>query len=84
MKRITLLFTIAALMAATMASAGPATAQSFGKTADHSNQDFLVIYGDDWWDDGYYWGDDYWFDNGEGVSFSIGDSENRSGGISFR
>jgi hypothetical protein len=42
-------------MALTMASAGPAKAQSFGNTADYSNRDFLVIYGDGYWDDGYYW-----------------------------
>jgi len=81
MRRIILVLTVAALMAATMASAGPAKAQSGGNTDDYSNQDFLVIYGDNWWDDGYYWDDGYWWD--DGVSFSIGDSVNESGGISF-
>ena len=75
MRRITLVLTVAVLMAAMMTSTGPAMAQSFDNTADYSNQDFVVIYGDHYWDDGYYWDD--------GVSFSIGDSVNDSGDIYF-
>ncbi len=56
MRRVALVLTVAALMAAMMASAGPAKADvvSGGHSSDFSNQDFVVIYGDHW-PGGYWW-----------------------------
>ena len=82
MRRIILVLTVAALMALMMASAGPATAQS--NTGDFTTQQGFISVGDDWWwsddDDDDNWG---WWSGGDGNSFTIGDSENDSGGVFF-
>ena len=82
MRRITLVLTAAALMAAMVASASPAWANN---TGDFTNQQGFISVGNDWgwWsDDDYYdhWG---WWSGGDGISFTIGDSENESGDITF-
>jgi len=65
-----------------MVSAGPASAQS--NTGDFTTQQGFVSVGDDWWwsddDDDDNWG---WWSGGDGNSFTIGDSENQSGGVTF-
>ena len=70
MRRITLVLTVAALMAAMVASAGPAKAVS--NTGDFTNQQGFIAVGNDWW-----WSD------GDGISFTIGDSDNESGDVIF-
>jgi len=64
-----------------MASAGPATAQS--NTGDFTTQQGFISVGDDWWwsdDDDDNWG---WWSGGDFISFTMGASENDSGGVFF-
>ena len=94
MRRIILVLTVASLMALMMASAGPASAQS--NTGDFTTQQGFVSVGDDWWwsdddddDEWWWWSEDDdddnwgWWSGGDGNSFTIGDSENQSGGVTF-
>ena len=84
MRRIALFIVVAALMAAMLVSAGPAWANN---TGSFTNQQGLFSVGDeDWWsgDDGWWSGGNDWWSSGGGISFTIGDSENESGDISFR
>ena len=66
-------------MGAMMVSAGPASADVLN-TGDFTTQQGIVAVGDDWW-----WSsdDDWWWSGGGGISFTIGDTENDSGGVSF-
>ena len=74
MRRITILFTVAAMMAVLMSlSAGPASALIIVGDGDHDNDGSKFFRGDD--DDR-----DFDFDDGE-VSLGLGDVENESGGI---
>ena len=78
MRRIALFLVVAALMAAMMVSAGPASANNTGTFTNQQGL-FSVCDEDWWWSDG----NNGWTSGG-GISFSIGDSENESGDISFR
>ena len=72
MRRVTLVLTLAALMAAMVASAGPAKAVS--NTGDFTTQQGFIFVGNDWWwsddDDDDHWG---WWSSGDGISFNSGD-----------
>ena len=92
MKRIVLLFTVAAMMAVLLSiSAGPASALVIGGDSDNGHKfsndgDGLFVFrGDNHDDDDDFFGfdddDDFFgFDDGE-VSFGLGDVENESGDI---
>jgi hypothetical protein len=68
MRRVLLVLTIIALMAAMMVSGGPAMAQdSFGNETNFNNSWDVVQYNDDYyfgfddaWDDCYWWYGAYW------------------------
>ena len=77
MRRIAVVLMVAALMAATMVSAGPAWANNTGSFTNQ--QGFVSVGDDDWW----WSGNDDWWSNGDGISFTTGDTENDSGDISF-
>src|SRR5918998_1261 len=92
MRRITILFTVAAMMAVLLSiSAGPASARVIfhgdndGRNFDNNNRgSFIVSNGNDWWDDDDddfdFFGDR--FNNRDGgSSLEIGDTENDSGDI---
>ena len=73
MRRITILFTVAAMMAVLMSlSAGPASALIIVGDGDHDNDGSKFFRGDD--------DRDFDFDDGE-VSLGLGDVENESGDI---
>ena len=92
MRRIILLFTVAAMMAVLLSiSAGPASALVIGgdndgrKFDNNDNGLFIVSNDNDWWDDDdddfdFFGNHGFDFDDGE-VSLGLGDVENESGDI---
>jgi hypothetical protein len=96
MRRITMLFTVAAMMAVLLSiSAGPASARVIfhgdndndGRKSDRNNNgSFIVSNGNDWWDDDdddfdFFGNHGFDFDRDGEVSLGLGDVENESGDI---
>ncbi len=94
MRRITILFTVAAMMAVLLSiSAGPASALVIGGDNDgrmsHSKDNglFIVSNDNDWWDDDdddfdFFGNHGFDFDDDDGeVSLGLGDVKNESGDI---
>ena len=94
MRRITILFTVAAMMAVLLSiSAGPASALVIGgdndgrKFDNNDNGLFIVSNDNDWWDDDdddfdFFGNHGFDFDDDDGeVSLGLGDVENESGDI---
>src|SRR5919106_4097904 len=94
MRRITMLFTVAAMMAVLLSiSAGPASARVIFHDNDNDGRQFgskdnglfIVSNDNDWWDDDdddfdFFGNHGFDFDDGE-VSLGLGDVENESGDI---